>query len=131
MSDSLFETFGEVIASYSRAEAIEDGELVDVTASAAALTGIRYPVAITRAAWAEAVAPAGPTDPRASARLLVVLLLLRSAIKLANGPTDTLSFRVRVRASPDEEASVVALKALCGPGDTPAPVITITLPHED
>jgi hypothetical protein len=51
-SDPLF---GEVISAYSRANAIADGVLHDVTALAAE-QGIRYPVAIAAHAWAAAVA---------------------------------------------------------------------------
>ena len=41
------ELFGEVISSYSRAQAIEDGVLVDVS-SVARAAGIKFPVAMTR-----------------------------------------------------------------------------------
>jgi hypothetical protein len=42
--------FGPVIHSYSRAEALEDGALIDVT-SMAREAGFRIPVALTRAVW--------------------------------------------------------------------------------
>ena len=47
--------FGEVIFSYTRAEAIADGVLVDVSETARE-TGFTVPVALTRAVWADAVA---------------------------------------------------------------------------
>ena len=44
------ELFGEVISNYSRAQAIEDGVLVDVSATAKE-TGIKFPVGMTRTLW--------------------------------------------------------------------------------
>jgi hypothetical protein len=46
----LEDLFGPVIHAYSRAEALEDGVLVDVT-STAREAGFRIPVALTRAVW--------------------------------------------------------------------------------
>ena len=50
--NSLTEIFGEPISTYTRAEAIEDGVLVDVSETAAE-AGITFPVAITRRLWTE------------------------------------------------------------------------------
>ncbi len=44
------EIFGDVIYAYTRAQAIEDGELIDVTKTAKQ-TGFTLPVAVTRAVW--------------------------------------------------------------------------------
>lgn len=52
--DILAEVFGEVISSYSRKQAIEDGVLIDVTEAANQL-GFRVPVAMTSAAWGDCV----------------------------------------------------------------------------
>ncbi len=46
----LRDLFGEVIHAYARADALADGTLVGVSAVAGE-AGIRYPVALTRAAW--------------------------------------------------------------------------------
>ena len=45
----------EIISTYTRAQAIEDGMLVDVTETARE-AGFRYPVAMTSAAWSDCVA---------------------------------------------------------------------------
>lgn len=50
-TDSIF---GELIYSYTRAQALADGELVDVSQTAIE-AGFRVPVAITRALWAAIV----------------------------------------------------------------------------
>ena len=47
-------TAADLIHSYSRAEAIADGVLVDVTKPASE-AGFKVPVTITRAAWADCV----------------------------------------------------------------------------
>ena len=52
---SLEDVFGPVVASYSRAQAIEDGVLIDVTAMARE-AGFKWPVALTHTAWCDCVA---------------------------------------------------------------------------
>jgi len=59
------ELFGPVIDAYSRAQAIEDGVLVDVSATARE-AGLRYPVALTRAV-AAATGSSGEAVERAQA----------------------------------------------------------------
>jgi len=44
----------EIIYAYTRAQAIEDGELVDLSETARE-AGIKFPVAVTRAVWAKYV----------------------------------------------------------------------------
>ena len=53
--DTMKEIFGDVIYAYTRAQAIEDGVLIDVTA-AAREAGIKHPTALTSAVWADYVA---------------------------------------------------------------------------
>jgi hypothetical protein len=47
--------FGEVIAIYTRSEALADGVLIDASAMARE-AGFKWPVAITAAAWEDCVA---------------------------------------------------------------------------
>ena len=47
--------FGKVISTYTRAQAIEDGVLIDAGAMAGE-AGFKWPVALTSAAWADCVA---------------------------------------------------------------------------
>jgi hypothetical protein len=51
-----------LIHGYSRAEAIADGLLIDVSATARE-AGIRYPVALTQAVWERCVAVPPATHP--------------------------------------------------------------------
>jgi uncharacterized protein DUF6573 len=115
---------GEAISSYSRAQAIEDGVLVDVSETAKE-AGIKYPVALTRAVFERCVALPkryrGLEDERG--RLWDVLSMFRFAAHATSG--DTLHYRLKV------SGRLVILKAMIGPGDTADPVITIMLPEED
>src|SRR5512147_2842343 len=71
---------GTLIFSYTRAQAIADGVLRDVS-ELAKEAGFRFPVAVTAGVWAECVAvPAGVTDQDETGRLWDVLTMLRFAI---------------------------------------------------
>ena len=128
--DGLTELFGEPIHVYTRAQALEDGFLVDVSETARE-AGIRYPVALTRAVWDEYVTP----DPRSvphgqseAGRLWDVVWMFRCKARLTRG--QAMSFQV-IFIMKEKQRRVVTLKAVCGPGDDAAPVITIMKPDED
>ena len=129
MPDNPFDE-DHLISSYSRAQAIADGQLIDVSA-AAREAGLRYPVALTATVWARCVeVPAGVTGQDEKGRLWDVLVLLAYTARVTRA--DTLRFAVRVRDN-DRQATPpkVELVAVCGPGDTAEPVITVMLPGED
>lgn len=119
----------EIIDAYSRAQAIEDGVLVDVS-TVAREAGIRFPVAMTRTVWAKYVeVPEGVKCQDESGRLWDILWMFRARARRGG---DRLLFRLHVRNDNREMIPpLVTLKAVCGPGDTPEPVITIMLPEED
>jgi Family of unknown function (DUF6573) len=138
---SLTEIFGEPISVYSRADALNDGTLVDVTATARE-AGIKYPTALTLAAWERCVAwNAEDTDKQVpqdeGGRLWDVLWMLRFAIAgmRADGKGDDnevlYTFRCVPRDGRTRSARITQLRALIGPGDDGEPVITIMLPSED
>ena len=122
--------FGEVISVYSRAQALEDGMLVDCSALARE-AGIRFPIALTRAAWDLCVA-LSPAAERAcndeTGRLWDVVWMLSCAIRSGGGGTEV-AFEIRC-VTTSARPSLVRLKALCGPGDDAEPVVTIMLPGE-
>jgi hypothetical protein len=85
-----------VISRYSRAQAIADGELVDVTETARE-AGFRYPVAVTRALWERYIVPSAALQEQgqsASGRLWDVLNVLYFAIRRSTDAHDRLSFTV-------------------------------------
>jgi len=132
----MTETFGEVIFSYSRAQALADGVLVDA-GEMAQEAGFKFPVALTQRLHAEVLTP----DPRAigqsyEGRLWDALHMLRMAIagrlpkrtysEGAGQATEYQCYFIMKRA----QRRLMTLKAVCGPGDNMEPVITLMLPSE-
>lgn len=128
-SNERNEVFGDIIYSYTRAQAIKDGELVDVS-SVAKEAGIKFPLAISRAVWEKYVEiPKGVIGQDIQGRLWDVVWMLKIAIHRSAGG-DTINFQLYVRNSAGRP-KLETLKAICGPGDNADPVITILLPNED
>lgn len=121
-----------VISMYTRAEALADGELVAAAPELVRQSGLRWPVAYTRSAFADCVAWADEDTDRQGAiqdqtgREWDVLLLLSRAIRRA-GSVSHVSFTLtRVgRDGGSVEPEEVELHAVCGPGDHGEPVITV------
>ena len=129
--------FGNVISTYTRAQAIEDGVLVDV-GSTAQEAGFKWPVALTVGAWTDCVAWTEDESRQQvyqdeSGRLWDVLYMASYAIRSSKDSSDRLLFQLyRVpRDGHSTEAIHVTLKLIVGPGDAGEPVITILLPNED
>ena len=122
-----------VISVYTRAQAIEDGFLVDVSDSSEYKElRFRFPIALTRAVWDRYVeVPAGVPCQDSKGRLFDLLFMLRHAIRQSDGG-DYIRFSLHVRN--DNKAGtppLVTLKALCGPGDDAEAVITVLELDED
>jgi len=122
----------EVVFSYSRADALADGVLVDVS-ELAREAGFKLPVAVSDSLYHGYLTPP-PELAKAGlsleGRLWETLSVLRYAIK-ASPATDRLFFTVLFAQVPDAEPEPVDLLAICGPGDSGEPVITIMLPSDD
>lgn len=123
------ELFGSAIHSYTRAQAIEDGVLIDVTETAKE-AGVIFSVALTRAVWCRYIEiPEGVRLQDEAGRLWDILWLFRCAAKSGGS---VLEFSLHVRNdNRDRTPPLRQLKAVCGPGDDAEPVITIMLPEED
>ena len=119
-------TDDDLIYSYTRAEALADGVLIDVS-ERAQRAGIQYPTACTAGVWSLIdCLPASETDTLAGivrdVRAEEVLRVMLTAIRRGGARgTDRVEFH----------ALGAALWAQCGPGDTAAPVITIMREGED
>jgi len=123
----------EVIHTYTRAQAIDDGVLVDV-GEAARVAGVKFPVALTAGVWSlvENIPKKWQGIQDVAGRLWNVVWMLRCAIGRARG--SEIRYKLILHHAPSEGApgwKYVTLKALCGPGDAGEPVITVMLPHED
>ncbi|HQJ61422.1 MAG TPA: hypothetical protein PKV35_10515 [bacterium] len=109
----MFENYDEVF-SYTRAQSIEDGVLIDISESAKAF--FKVPVAITNTAF-ETVKKTMKDETLLKFQLL---LSFRQAVDRGQrGEQVNLEFRN------------IKLKALSHPGDHGEHVITIMLPDED
>ena len=130
--------FGDIISTYTRAQAIEDGVLIDVSAIAKESGFNEWSVSLTAGAWADCVAWSD-TDSQTqvyqdqSGRLYDVIFMAFQAICLSREVGDRLLFRLyRVpRDGRSTEAEITTLKLIVGPGDSGEPVITIMLIDED
>ena len=107
----MHELFGEPVSSYSRAQAIADGVLVDITEQAKRIRFV-YPVAMTSALWGSCKGVEGVAQ---------MLNDLHREIKRSESGGDQLKF----------VAFGIMIKCVVGPGDDPAPVITLMLENED
>ncbi|WP_374259067.1 DUF6573 family protein [Aquabacterium sp.] len=128
--------FGELIYSFSRAQAIEDGVLIDVTETAQE-AGFRLPVALTSAAWHQTVEwtdvdTRRQTPQDESGRLWDVVWMAYLAARRASGGC-RVQFNVLVvpRGGAARRPRLMALVMNIGPGDDGEPVITLMLPNED
>ena len=117
-------TFGETIYSYSRAQAIEDGVLVDLSQADSIHQHWKHPFACTSTVWAiieEALEKPGQD-------IAGICHDISTMAKLAirgRREADQILFKVIIASKTHE------LKLHIGPGDTAAPVLTLMLPFED
>ena len=130
--------FGDAIHTYTRAQAIADGALVDLAAKARehnVTMPFKFPVACTAAIWAWIV-PSADEESRdgqsIAGRLWDVLWLALCAIRRSGGGS-VLTFSVIFvrREGGKLRRRTVQIKSICGPGDDMEPVITLMLPDED
>lgn len=132
---NTYDLFLGPIHIYSRAQAIEDGLLVDISEMANE-AGFRLPVAITRAAWEDCIEWSEEDSRRQTyqdpnGRLWDVAWMAAQAARRGQG--DRLAFQLyRVpRGGRSVRPRLVTLHLHIGPGDDPEPVITILQPGED
>lgn len=143
----LTDIFGPPISTYSRAQAIADGILVDLSQTKEAReAGFVWPIAMTSAAYEATIAAGGTWDPiegtdgetqlvlpgaqSHAGRVWDVLWMLKIAIKAQAGGR-VIDFSVFIDVRGDGRKPRQRLRAIAGPGDTATPVITIMLPTED
>jgi hypothetical protein len=137
MNDTTIDTtFGSVIARYTRAEAIADGVLVDVT-NTAREAGFHYPVALSAAAWSDCVAWSDADSRRQTildepGRLWDLLWTASLAARRARGQRRIACQIYRVpRGGRGTRPRLTTVHLHIGPGDAGEPVITVLMPDED
>jgi hypothetical protein len=138
-----FWTEEDIISRYTRADGLQDGELVAAPEDLSRQAGISVPVAMTRAAWERYIEPHyldKMPDQDVTGRLWDLLWMFRMAATKSRG-SSVIIFRVAFELLQEKARAAgivyvrggetVELKAVCGPGDEGEPVITIMLPGED
>ena len=129
--------FAPVLSAYTRAQAIEDGILVDVSQTARE-AGFKIPVAVTRSIWNRLVAlPEGYRGFQDEAGRLWDVLWMARHYALRASDSDRVRMCVLVRdvrkdlrdsnQAPRRHFPIVAI----GAGDDEGPVITIMWPEDD
>jgi hypothetical protein len=138
--------FGEPIHTYSMAEAIDDGTLVDVGAAASKL--FAWPVLLTAAAWHDCVAWAPADSDRTgirnqseTSRLTEVLVMtyraLRQVMRTGVQPASVEVVIQRVARGPRPQRSSgpvteqVELNVVIASDDHGDPVLVVGFPDED
>jgi hypothetical protein len=116
--------FGETIYSYSRAQAIEDGVLVDLSHVDSIRKHWKHPFACTSAVWGIIEDALQRPDQDSCGICHDISTIAKLAIKSARD-ADQILFTVIITGKKH------ALKLHIGPGDTAAAVLTLMLPYED
>lgn len=121
----------EVISAYTRAQAIEDGFLVDITEFARE-AGFKVPVAVTSGVFSilEPSEELKADGQDLKGRMWDMLWILRIAIRKSHW-TDTTVFAPLMIKTAGGKPEPVKMWAKAGPGDTMDMVITIMLEGED
>ncbi|MGI8911232.1 MAG: DUF6573 family protein [Rubrobacteraceae bacterium] len=125
---SLADFWGEPIHTYTRADALADGVLVDVTETARE-AGFRIPVALTANVWADVNDLSGryvSTGQSLDGRLWDLLFMAAHAARRPEN-RDTSEF-VYALIMPVGTGNNYRAKCHVGPGDVGEPVLTIMLP---
>lgn len=128
-TSELSEIFGEVIYSYTRAQALEDGELVDVSDTARE-AGFRFPFAVTCALWnvVETIPSHTPWQDW-KGRLWDCIWMARDAIRRAKPGTSRAVFQL-ILSSQGTRGKYQTLVIDLGPGDAAEPVFTLGFPED-
>ncbi|MDB6057694.1 MAG: hypothetical protein JWO95_1538 [Verrucomicrobiales bacterium] len=124
--------FGEIVYTYTRAQALADGVQVDVTKTAQE-AGIKFPVFITRTVFDAYVAvPPNVSGQDEAGRLWDIIWMLRFAILRTRPEESRIVVALYVR-NDNRAAKLVKLIGTCGPLDIdkPEPAITVMMPDED
>ena len=121
----------EVISAYTRAQAIEDGVLVDLS-DLAREAGFKFPLAVTQGVWAvlNPMKELEAAGQDMTGRAWDMLTILRHAIRGASR-TDEVCFAPLFLQEPGQKVVAVEMLAKCGPGDDSEPVITVMMKGED
>ncbi len=116
--------FGETIYSYSRAQAIDDGVLADLSHVDSIRQHWKHPFACTSAVWAIIEEALQRPDQDSSGICHDISTMAKLTIR-STREAEQIPFLILITGKKH------AMKLHIGPGDTAAPVLTLMLPYED
>ncbi|AHF89867.1 hypothetical protein OPIT5_06150 [Opitutaceae bacterium TAV5] len=116
--------FGEIIYSYSRAQAIKDGVLVDLSQIEVTRQHWWLPLVCTSTVWAIIEEALKTPGQDVNGILHDISTMAKLAIR-TNRKTDQVLFKVIITGQTH------TFKLHIGPGDAGEPVLTLMLPNED
>ncbi len=125
--------WGEPVSVYTRAQAIEDGVLVDLGSIAPQVTRqhYKYPVACTAAVWG--IIEQSVQNPRYAndypGVIHDILWMSRMNVKQLSQDQSIALFQVIIHGAGRKR--LYTFKIVAGPGDKGEPVLTVLLPDED
>ena len=127
--NDLTSIFGEVISQYTRADALADGQLVDVSTTARE-AGYKYHTVFTRALWdvVERI-PKRAAWQDVEGRTWDVLYMGADAIRRSRGGLTRISYQLILLREGTRQKLVTLIVDL-GPGDNGEPVFTIGFPED-
>ena len=117
----------------SRAHALKNGEIIDVSQTARQ-SGFRWPTALTRAVWEDCVAwteedSKRQTPQTESVRMRALVSKCTDTVRLRTPSSDRMAFSINriPRDGKAKTARSVILQLVAHPGDDEEPVLTIRL----
>ncbi len=125
----MTDLFGEVIHAYTRAQALEDGVLVDVSQFPVTREHYKFPVAFTTAVWAIVDKAHKNTNTVSSYEGILHDMFMMSKMCFKELDESTRLFQVLISGAGRQKKFM--FKIVVGPGDHGEPVITVMLADED
>ena len=122
----------DVIYSYTRSQALEDGVLIDITEFAKE-AGFRFPTAVSANLYYNILTPTSSLVSQGQSfesRVWDLLNILHATIK-SNPNTSRLTFSPPFIMTHGMKPSPIEIVSTIDPGDHLDPVITIFLPEDD
>lgn len=127
--NDLTSIFGEVISKYTRADALRDGELVDISTTARE-AGFKFPTAATRALWETLNRiPRHTSWQDYEGRLWDVLTMAKDGIRRSPAGVSRVAFQV-ILSIEGSRRKYATLVIDLGPGDDAEPVFTMGFPED-
>ena len=116
----------DIISQYTRAEAIADGVLIDLTKDFPIVKRVyKFPVAVTAAVWQ--ILNSTPSEWIVGEVIALIIASQNNNTRMLDEGSHLFDVTIENAAPSDRHT----FKIVCHPGDDMEPVLTISLPDED